>query len=87
MPPDEVEDAIGEEVGADVEVTGVAGAQGEGLGREAVLGHVRVGGGKEETLDFVKGAWGWGMVVGVEGSGVRTGDGPQGAEVMLSCCL
>ncbi|ROV89345.1 hypothetical protein VMCG_09644 [Cytospora schulzeri] len=40
VPQDQAEGAVREHVGADVEVAGVAGAEGEGLGGEAVLGDV-----------------------------------------------
>lgn len=60
---DEAEGALGEQVRADVEVAGVAGAEGQGVPREAVLGHVRVGGGEDGLLAGVEDASGGGRVV------------------------
>lgn len=75
MPPDEVEGAVGQEVGANVEVACVASAEGEGLEREAVLRHLGVGGGEEGALGLVERAWRWRVVVGVVGPGARTEGG------------
>jgi hypothetical protein len=65
MPSYQVECAVGEEIGADVEVAGVAGAEGDSLCREAVLRYVGVGGREDGALGGVEGAWWWRVVVGV----------------------
>lgn len=73
MVPDQAEGALGQQVRADVGVAGVAGAEGQGVLREAVLGHVRVGGGEDGLLARVEDARGRRVVVGVVG--LRTGEG------------
>lgn len=47
MPADQAEHAVGQDGWADVEQAGVAGAEGERFGREAVGGDVGVGGREE----------------------------------------
>lgn len=69
MPADEAEDALGQQVRADVEVAGVAGAEGESVVREAVGGDVGVGGAQQGAFGRAKGALGWGTVVRVVGVG------------------
>lgn len=71
MVPDEAEGTLGEQVRADVEVAGVAGAEGQGVLREAVLGHVLVGGGEDGLFAGVEDAGGRRVVVGVVGARVR----------------
>lgn len=73
VPADEAEDALGQQVRADVEVAGVAGAEGEGVVREAVGGDVGVGGAQQGALGRAEGPLGWKMVVGVVGTGMGAG--------------
>lgn len=68
---DEAEGALGQQVRADVEVAGVAGAEGQGVPREAVLGHVPVGGGEDGLLAGVEDAGGGRVVVGMVGARAR----------------
>lgn len=50
VPLNQGENAVGEQVGTDVEVASISGAKGESLWREAVLGDVCVGCGQDGAL-------------------------------------
>jgi hypothetical protein len=52
---DQAELAVGQDAGADVGVSGVAGAEADGAQGEAVLGDVLVGGGQDVAVDGAKG--------------------------------
>lgn len=56
MVSDEAEGARGEQVRADVEVAGIAGAERQRMRREAVLRHVFVGSGEDGPLARVEDA-------------------------------
>lgn len=71
--PDEAEGALRQQVGADVEVTGVAGAEGQGVGGEAVLGDVAVGGGEDGLLGGAEDARRRRVVIGVVVGRARRG--------------
>lgn len=77
MIPDEVEVPVGEQVRADVQQPDVPRAEGEGLGAEAVLRDVGVGGAEEGEF-----GWGEGRVAG--GGGV--GGVVEGAGLVLAGC-
>ncbi len=62
---DQAEGAPGHQVGADVQVAGVAGAERQRVLREAVLGDVLVGGGEDGLLARVEDACGRRVVVGM----------------------
>ena len=62
---DQAEGAFGHDIGADVEVAGVAGAEGERLVGEAVVGHMAVGGRQDLTFGGIEGARRGRVVVGV----------------------
>lgn len=56
VPTNQAEDAIGQQIRADVQVASVPGAEGQCLLGEAVGGHVCVGGGQEGALRGREGA-------------------------------
>ncbi|KAK1248157.1 hypothetical protein MKX08_006377 [Trichoderma sp. CBMAI-0020] len=57
--------AIGQDAGADVWVSGIAGTEANGAQGEAMLGNVLVGGGEDGPVDGAKGSWRRRVVVGV----------------------
>lgn len=57
--------AIGQDAGADVWVSGIAGTEANGAQGEAMLGNVLVGGGEDGPVDGAKGPWRRRVVVGV----------------------
>lgn len=65
---DQAEGTLGHDVGADVEVAGVAGAEGERLVREAVLWHMTVGRRQNLPLGGFEGTQRGRVVVGVVGT-------------------
>lgn len=65
VPLNQGEDSVGEQVGADVEIASIPGAEGEGLWCEAMLRNVCVGCGQDGALDGGEGSSGLGVVIRV----------------------
>lgn len=72
---DEAEDALGKQIGADVEVAGIAGTKHQGLLGEAVLGDMGVRGRQEGLFLLVERAGLVWVVVGVVRGGTAAGRG------------
>lgn len=60
---DQAEGSLGHDAGANVEISGVAGAEGQRMLGEAVLGDMGVGGREDVALGSVESAWGRRVVV------------------------
>lgn len=80
MPLYQTENALGDYIGADVEIPRVLGPEGQSFLREAVLGNMRVRGGQDLLLGRAKWTGGLGVVVGVVEAG------PGGWMLSLRCC-
>lgn len=75
---DQAKGAIGQKAGAYVQVSSIAGSEGQRMLREAVLGDMRVGGREDGALGSVEGAGRRRVVVGMVAA--------ESAGRALRCC-